>query len=101
MAGRVNTHSRRRRGSLVYLQSIRSQLEALKDTVNNAATLDVSVLGKVELDELPKATGVIVVHRLGVPKGLHDRAAIRGGKQSAQKGKEASLFYMRSVCPSP
>lgn len=49
----------------------------LKDTVNNAASLDVSVLGKVELDELPKATGVIVVHRLSVPKGFHDGAAIR------------------------
>lgn len=76
--------------SLIYLHYIQSELKALKDTVNNAATLDVSVLGKVELDELPKATGVIVVHSLGVPKGLHDGAAIRGGKQSAQKG-EGSL----------
>lgn len=73
----------------------------MKDTVNNAATLDVSVLGKVELDELPKATGVIVVHRLGVPKGLHDGAAIRGENNRLRKGKEASLFYMHSVCPSP
>lgn len=49
--------------------------ELLKDTVNDAASLNVSVLGKVELDELAKATGVIVVHSLSVPKGLHDGTA--------------------------
>lgn len=47
----------------------------VKDTVNDAASLNVSVLGKVELDELAKATGVIVVHSLSVPKGLHDGTA--------------------------
>lgn len=47
----------------------------LKDTVNDAASLNVSVLGKVELDELAKTTGVIVVHSLGIPKGLHDGTA--------------------------
>lgn len=46
--------------------------KVLKDTVNDAASLNVSVLGKVELDELAKTTGVIVVHSLCVPKGLHD-----------------------------
>lgn len=55
----------------------------LKDTVNNAASLNVSVLGKVELDELAKTTGVIVVHGLSVPKGLHDGTANKR-KQSSQ-----------------
>lgn len=63
-------------------------MKAVKDTVNNAATLDVSVLGKVELDELPKATGVIVVHGLGVPKGLHDGAAIRGENNWLRTGRK-------------
>lgn len=53
-------------------------LQVLKDTVNDAASLNVSVLGKVELDKLPKATGVIVVHGLSVPEGLHDGTADRG-----------------------
>lgn len=55
----------------------------MKDTVNDAASLNVSVLGKVELDELAKTTGVIVVHGLSVPKGLHDGTANKR-KQSSQ-----------------
>ena len=35
-------------------------------------------MGEVELDELPKAAGVVVVHRLGVPKRLHDGTAEGG-----------------------
>lgn len=58
--------------STVYLS------EPLKDTVDNAASLNVSVLWKVELDKLPKATGVIVVHGLGIPKGFHDGTVDRG-----------------------
>lgn len=67
-------------------------MKAVKDTVNNAATLDVSVLGKVELDELPKATGVIVVHRLGVPEGLHDGAVIRGENNRLRTGRKPPDF---------
>lgn len=43
-----------------------------EDTIDDAASLDVSALGEVELDELSKATGVVVVHRLCIPKRLHD-----------------------------
>lgn len=63
----------------------------LKDTVNDAASLDVSVLGKVELDELAKSTGVIVVHSLSVPKGLHDGAANKR-EQSSQPNLCKGLF---------
>lgn len=44
----------------------------MKDTINDATSLDVSVLGKVELYELPEAAGVIVVHCFSIPKGFHD-----------------------------
>lgn len=44
----------------------------LKDTVDNFASLDVAFLADMQLDELPKSAGVVVVHSLGVPKGLHD-----------------------------
>lgn len=63
----------------------------LKDTVNDAASMNISVLGKVELDELAKTTGVIVVHRLSVPKGLHDRTANKR-KQSSQQNLRKGLF---------
>ena len=52
--------------------------ERFKDTVNDAASMNVSILGKVELDELPKATGVIVVDSLSVSKSFHDGAEERG-----------------------
>lgn len=68
--------------------------EPLKDTVDDAASLNVSVLGKVKLDKLPKATGVIVVYGLGVPKGFHDGTAERGNAHSE------SPFYTSHVCPS-
>lgn len=54
---------------------IYSTTALLKDTVDDAASLDVSILGKVQLDELPEATGVIVVHGLCVAKSFHDGAA--------------------------
>lgn len=44
----------------------------LKDTVDDAAALDVALLAEMQLDELPEAAGVVVVDRLGVSKGLHD-----------------------------
>ena len=54
----------------------------IKDTVNDAASLNVSILGKVELYELPKATGIIVVYSLCIPKRFHDGAANRSKTQS-------------------
>lgn len=49
----------------------------LKDTVDDAASLNVAVLGKVELNEFAKAAGVIVVHGLCIPKCFHDGTADR------------------------
>lgn len=49
----------------------------LKDTVEDAASLNISVLGKVELNEFAEATGVIVVDGLCVPKCFHDGTADR------------------------
>ena len=48
-------------------------LRWVKDTVYDASALDVALLAEVQLDELPEATGVVVVHGFGVSKGLHDR----------------------------
>lgn len=72
----------------------------LEDTVNDAASLNVSVLGKVELDELAKTTGVIVVHSLSVPKGLHDGTANKR-KQSSQPDlcKGLSLMTLNLLNP--
>lgn len=50
---------------------------SLKDTVNNPASLDVALLAEMQLDELPKAAGVVVVDRLGVSESLHDGTAER------------------------
>ena len=47
----------------------------MQDTVDDAAALNIPAVGEVELDELPKAAGVVVVHCLGVPKRLHDWTA--------------------------
>jgi len=47
----------------------------VEDTVDDAASLNIPALGEVELDELPEAAGVVVVHRLGVPERLHDGTA--------------------------
>lgn len=44
----------------------------LKDTVDDFASLDVAFLAEMQLDEFPEAAGVVVVHGLGVPEGLHD-----------------------------
>lgn len=71
--------------------------ELCKDTVDDAAALNVSILGKVELDELPEAAGVIVVHGLGVPKGFHDGTAIRG--KAIKQTKEDDVFFV--LYPAP
>ena len=46
-----------------------------QDTIYNSPALDVSLLADVQLNKLPEATGVIVVHSLGIAKGFHDGAA--------------------------
>lgn len=46
-----------------------------QDTIYNSPALDVSLLADVQLNKLPEATGVIVVHGLGIAKGFHDGAA--------------------------
>lgn len=71
--------------------------EPLKDTVDDAASLNVSVLGEVELDELPEATGVIVVHGLRIPEGFHDGTAGRGNTIEQIKTQLKRLFCQTSV----
>lgn len=39
----------------------------------------------MKLDELAKATGVVVVHSLSVAEGLHDGTAERANRRSARK----------------
>lgn len=70
--------------------------EQLKDTVNDAASLNVSVLGKVELDKLAEATGVIVVHGLSIPKGFHDGTVDRGNaiKHSKPLQRKPVFFFL-------
>lgn len=46
-----------------------------QDTIYNSPALDVSLLADVQLNKLPEATGVIVVHGLGIAEGFHDGAA--------------------------
>ena len=41
-----------------------------QDTIYNSTALDVSLLADVQLNKLPEATGVIVVHSLGIAKGF-------------------------------
>lgn len=52
-----------------------------KDTVNDTATLDVSALREVKLDEFPKATGVVVINSLSITERFHDRTANGGIKR--------------------
>lgn len=46
-----------------------------KDTISHSASLDVSMLREVQLDELAKAAGVVVINSLGISKGLKNGAA--------------------------
>lgn len=46
-----------------------------KDTISYSASLDVSMLREVQLDELAKTAGVVVINCLGISKGLQDGAA--------------------------
>lgn len=64
---------------------------SLKDTVNDSASLDVALLAEMQPDKLPKAAGVVVVDRLGVPEGLHDgTAAWRTSRMINRKTKNTS-----------
>lgn len=57
----------------------------VKDTVDDSSSLDVSLLTDMQLDKLAKAAGVVVVHGLGVPKGLHDGTAGRRGREAVNR----------------
>lgn len=74
--------------------------ELCKDTVDDAAALNVSILGKVELDELPEAAGVIVVHGLGIPKGFHDGTASRGKAIKQNQGLTVMTCLSCILCQS-
>lgn len=58
----------------------------MKDTVYDSSSLDVPPLADVQLDKLAEAAGVVVVHSLGVPEGLHDRTAGRRGSGTVNEG---------------
>lgn len=50
-----------------------------QDTIYNSPALNISLLADVQLNKLPEATGVVVVHGLGVAKGFHDGAVKEAG----------------------
>lgn len=60
---------------LIFAHSIRFWSTEEKDTISYSSSLDVSMLREVQLDELAKAAGVVVINCLGVSKGLQNRAA--------------------------
>lgn len=68
--------------------------KTFKDTVNDAAAVDVAILGKVKLDKLSKATGVVVVHRLSVSKSFHDGTRGGGGEEEGGAGERDLLIHL-------
>lgn len=52
-----------------------------QDTIYNPPALNISLLADVQLNELPKATGVVVVHGLRVAESFHDGAEKKSGQQ--------------------
>lgn len=61
--------------SSLLTHSISGPFSAKKDTISYSASLDVSMLREVQLDELAKAAGVVVINSLGISKGLQNGAA--------------------------
>lgn len=59
---------------------LQTKAERKQDTIHNSPALNVALLADVQLHKFPKATGVVVVHRLRVAKGFHDGAV---GEQGA------------------
>ena len=57
---------------LIFTHSIHFWSTEEKDTISYSASLDVSMLREVQLDELAKAAGVVVINCLGISKGLQD-----------------------------
>lgn len=53
-----------------------------QDTIYDFPALNISFLADVQLDKLPKATGVVVVHGLGVAESFHD-GAVKGVRTAA------------------
>ena len=49
-------------------------LVTVKDTIYDFASLNIAFLTEVQLNELPKSTGVIVVDSLRITKCFHDGA---------------------------
>lgn len=74
--------------------------KTFKDTVNDAAAVDVAILGKVKLDKLSKATGVVVVHRLSVSKSFHDGTRGGGGEGEGEGGggERDLLIHLLYIC---
>lgn len=56
------------------MQTLRTETTK-QDTIYNLPSLDISLLTDVQLNELPEAAGVVVVHGFGVAEGLHDGTA--------------------------
>lgn len=52
----------------------KDKTEMKQDTIYNSPALNISLLADVQLNELPKATGVVVVHGLGIAESFHDGA---------------------------
>lgn len=59
---------------LIFAHSIHFWSTEEKDTISYSASLDVSMLREVQLDELAKAAGVVVINCLGISKGLQNGA---------------------------
>ena len=71
---------------LLESQTLTHKSQMKQDTIYNSTALDVSLLADVQLNKLPEATGVIVVHSLGIAKGFHDGAAKK--KKTTQDNSE-------------
>lgn len=80
----------------------------VKDTVDDSSSLDVSLLADMQLDKLAEAAGVVVVHGLGVPEGLHDgtagqrrRKTVNGRGRTIGKVRRLSEPTCSAIAPPP